>query len=99
MYAEFVTEHRRRVAFKRGHIERHLLYHLNIPFLDLETLGCPKYDVLKGLVEDEETCGWHAIPDKHCAMAECVAFFNWYQNYFHPPMDVDPQTNEHMETD
>ena len=99
LYAEFVTEHRRRVAFKGGHIERDLLYNLNIPFLDLETLGCPKYNDIRGLVTDEETCGWHARPNKHhCAMAECVAFFKWYQNYFHPPMDVDTHADEDMET-
>ena len=99
LYVEFVKEHRRRVAFKGGHVERDLLYKLKIPFLDLETLGCPKYDQLRGLVEDEETCGWHAIPNKHhCAMAECVAFFKWYQHHFHPPMDVDPPEYEDMET-
>ena len=86
LYAEFTTDHRTRVAFKGGHIERDLLSHLHIPFLDLETLGCPKYNVLRQdeeeEEEEEETCGWHAIPNlHHCAMAECVAFFQWYRHY------------------
>ena len=99
LYAECVTEHRRRVAFKGGHVERDMLYELNIPFLDLETLGCPKYDILRGSAEDEETCGWHAIPNKHhCAMAECVAFFKWYNDYLYPPMDVDADDIEYMNT-
>ena len=91
LYAEFVTQDRRRVAFKGGHIERDLLTRLNIPYLDLETLGCPKYDQLRQHRKNgEETCGWHAIPNKHhCAMAECVAFFDWYKNYMRPPMNID----------
>ena len=53
LYAEFATDHRRRVAFKGGPIERDLLTDSNIPFLDLETLGCPKYDHLRSLTADE----------------------------------------------
>ena len=105
LYREFAVDHRRRVAFKGGHVERDLLLHLRIPFLNLETLGCPKYEHLQR--GNEETCGWHAIPNKHhCAMAECKAFFNWYHRYFHPkeePMDVDEypptqNTEEPMDT-
>ena len=104
LYQAFVVDHRRRVAFKGGHVERDLLLHLNIPFLDLETLGCPKYDALRG--SGDETCGWHAIPAKHdCAMAECKAFFVWYQRYFNPeqdePMDMDdyPPTEQLHDTE
>ena len=59
LYAEFTTDHRTRIAFKGGHIERDLLSHLHIPFLDLETLGCPKYNVVRQdeEEEEEETCG------------------------------------------
>ena len=96
LYAEFSTEQRRRIAFKGGHVEKDLLVSLNIPFLDLESLGCPKYDLLRLRNKDDvETCGWHAMPNKHhCAMAECKAFFSWYSDYVHPPtdepMDIDP---------
>ena len=80
LYAEYRTEHRTRVAYKGGTVEKLLLVSMNIPFLNLETLGCPKYDVLRALDnEPPETCGWHAIPNKHhCAMTECRAFFHWY---------------------
>ena len=94
LYVEFSTDQRRRIAFKGGHIEKDLLVSSNIPHLDLEILGCPKYDVLRQRLSDAcETCGWHAIPDKHhCAMAECKAFFAWYRDYVdsrgHTPMDI-----------
>ena len=32
------------VAYKGDHIEKDLLSKLDIPCLDFETLGCPKYD-------------------------------------------------------
>ena len=90
LYDEFVTQDRRRVAFKGGHIERDLLTRLDIPYLDLESLGCPKYDQLRQHRQQEQTCGWHAIPNKHhCAMDECVVFFDWYRDYIRTPMNID----------
>ena len=35
------------VAYKGGHVEKDLLNKLNIPYLDLETWGCPKYEKSK----------------------------------------------------
>ena len=32
------------VAYKGGHVEKDRLNKLNIPCLDLETWGCPKYE-------------------------------------------------------
>ena len=98
LYREFATEHQRRVAFKGGHIERDLLVHLNLPYLDLESLGCPCYDFLRHHAETTETCGWHAIPSQHhCAIAECVTFFEWYRHCMNPPRDSDEE--EWMDTD
>ena len=114
LYAEYRTEHRTRVAYKGGTVEKLLLVSMNIPFLNLETLGCPKYDVLRALDnEPPETCGWHAIPNKHhCAMTECRAYFHWYWDYFktrdhdveiqgEEPMDIDDQVfcDEPMDVD
>ena len=100
LYADSASCDRRCVAFKGGHLERDVLLRLNIPYLDLETLGCPKYDVLrKG---NEPTCGYHADPaSHHCAMAECRVFFNWYKDLFGRVeyMDVDnpPEDTDKME--
>ena len=90
LYDEFATQDRQRVAFKGGRIELDLLNYLGMPYLDLETLGCPKYDQLRQHGKQEQTCGWHAIPNKHhCAMAECIAFFDWYRDYMQTPMNID----------
>ena len=43
------------VAFKGGHVEKDLLNKLNIPCLDLETWGCPKYEQLKQTICDCRT--------------------------------------------
>ena len=80
LYADSACDHRRCVAFKGGHLERDVLLRLNIPYLDLETLGCPKYNLLRR--GDEQTCGHHASPGRHhCAMAECRVFFDWYKKF------------------
>ena len=100
LYADSVYGDRRRVAFKGGHLERDVLLRLNIPYLDLETLGCPKYDLLRQ--GHEPTCRYHASPDRHhCAMAECRVFFDWYLSLFdtHQPMDVDDPPLDATETD
>ena len=96
LYAEFSTEQRRRIAFKGGHVEKDLLVSSNIPYLDLESIGCPKYDILRQrLPNADETCGWHAMPNKHhCAMAECKAFFAWYRERVHSPEDEPMDTSE-----
>ena len=44
LYSQFKTEKSSVVAYKGGHVEKDLLNKLNIPFLDLETWGCPKYE-------------------------------------------------------
>ena len=100
LYAASAWAGRRRVAFKGGHVERDLLLRLNIPYLDLETLGCPKYNLLRR--GDEQTCGHHQLPDRHhCAMAECKVFFDWYRTYLDKGdhMDVScPPTSDETES-
>ena len=44
LYNQYKTFERTVVAYKGDHIEKDLLNKLNIPCLDFETLGCPKYD-------------------------------------------------------
>ena len=71
------------VAYKGGHVEKDLLNKLNIPCLDLETWGCPKYEQLKQtIVEPLPSCGFH-LNDiiHHCPMTECHAFWLWFQTY------------------
>ncbi|KAL9987908.1 hypothetical protein ACROYT_G002289 [Oculina patagonica] len=44
LYEETKTPERTVVAYKGGHVERDLLNKLNIPSVNLELYGCPKYD-------------------------------------------------------
>ena len=86
LYQKYKTNTRTVVGYKGGHMEKDLLQKLNIPSLNLETLGCPKYNVLKTRFPSESllpSCGFHK-DDKlhHCPMTECHAFWKWYQTLF-----------------
>ncbi|GBN91246.1 hypothetical protein AVEN_243958-1 [Araneus ventricosus] len=69
------TDDKNVVAYKGGNVEKDLLQQLNIPYLNLEDYGCPKFDILKNQ-QTYENCGYH-IRDKHCPLAEVTAFRNW----------------------
>ena len=62
------------VAYKGGRLERDLLEELRIPCVNLETLGCPKYEQCTPLSLD---CGCHGQSPHHCSMSECYAFMLW----------------------
>ena len=47
LYSQFKTEKRTVAAYKGGRVEKDLLNKLNIPCLDLQSWGCPKYEQLK----------------------------------------------------
>ena len=83
LYNQYKTFERTVVAYKGGHIEKDLLNKLNIPCLNFETLGCPKYDQLKQtIVEPLASCGFHLNDNiHHCPMTECHAFWLWFQTY------------------
>ena len=73
------------VGYKGGHVEKDLLNKLNIPSLNLETLGCPKYDVLRSddlkYVNLLPSCGFHKDDTRHhCPVTECHAFYLWYKS-------------------
>ena len=75
------------LAYKGGHIERDLLERLNIPSINLETLGCPKACDLFDDMIWLETCGNHTVLNAyaHCAKVEVEAFGQWvvfHASYF-----------------
>ena len=72
------------VGYKGGHVEKDLLEKLNIPSLNLEIMGCPKYDVLKTQFNSLlPSCGFHKDDSiHHCPVQECHAFWKWYQSVF-----------------
>ena len=66
------------------HVEKDVLTQLNIPSLNLETVGCPKYDVLKYQTPSQlllPSCGFRADDSTHhCPVTECSAFWHWYKS-------------------
>ena len=42
-YQDYSTVERAVVGYKGGHMEKDVLTQLNIPSLNLETVGCPRY--------------------------------------------------------
>jgi len=85
IYEEYRQGKKAVVGYKGGHIEKDLLQKLNIPSLNLETLGCPKYDVLRTRFQDLlPSCGFHQDDTlHHCPVTECHAFWKWYQTLMH----------------
>ena len=62
MYKDCINGERTVAEFKGGYVEKDLLMKLNIPCLNLETLGCPKYEKLKHIIAQEKllsSCGFH----------------------------------------
>ena len=72
------TPFARKVAYKGGHVERDLLDDLSIPSVNLETLGCPKYEQCTPLPFD---CGCHDNCT-HCSMSEAFAFMHWFKTNY-----------------
>ena len=85
LYGDYSTLDRTVVGYKGGHVEKDLLNKLNIPSLNLETMGCPKYDVLRNddlkFVNLLPSCGFHKDDTRHhCPVTECHAFYLWYKS-------------------
>ena len=85
LYQDYRTPDRTVVGYKGGHVEKDLLNKLNIPSLNLETLGCPKYDVLRNenlkYTNLLTSCGFHKDDTRHhCPVTECHAFYLWYKS-------------------
>ena len=50
IYKDCSNGERTVAGYKGGHVEKDLLMKVNIPRLNLETLGCPKYDKLRHII-------------------------------------------------
>ena len=82
LHAKFSTPERMIEAYKGGIQEKFLLYKLGLPCLDLEDLGCPRFDQL---IDDPGTRRFdcsrhiHMRPDivPHCSEEECYQFATW----------------------
>ena len=82
LHSKFSVLKRLVVAYKGGIQEKLLLHKLGLPYLDLEDLGCPRFDQLV----DEPGTRWfdcsrhihmrpYIVP--HCSEEECYQFVTW----------------------
>lgn len=81
-YNQVKSEDNNVVGFKGGGCEKELLQKLNIPFLNLETIGCPKYDHLTGNKFKNLSCTYLRLRALHCPVSEVSAFKCWYKKTF-----------------
>lgn len=78
LYKKNYTDKQYLVAFKGGHIENDKLDKLKIPFINLESFGCPKYKELPTPAIYD--CGYHIpIPNVQCPIKKSFAFKTWVQ--------------------
>ena len=71
------TQDLRAASYKGSLIERRWLTSWEIPHIDLEPLGCPKFDHLPRL-STEGSCGHHHDPlHHHCLQVKCYHFVQW----------------------
>lgn len=81
LWKKYKTRECNKVAYKGGTLELHLLTSLNIPSLDLEKEGCPRFKQLcsESPLFPHCSCHTHSVEfDVHCAMSECYSFSKWY---------------------
>ena len=79
-YTENMKSPRSTLGFKGGQWERELLTQLQLPHIDLETLGCPKASTLFDNLGWLESCGKHlpcTEPYKHCPKVEVESYVMW----------------------
>ena len=84
LYQDYSIAERTLVVYKRGNAEKDVLTQLNIPSLNLETVGCHKYCELKYETPLQlllPSCGFHADDSMHhCPVTKCSAFWHWYKS-------------------
>jgi hypothetical protein len=72
------------IAFKGGHVEKDVLTTCEIPFFDLEDIGCPKFKDLHYRNKFDVHCKLHKHIKKnviaHCPQLECLYFKEWLNN-------------------
>lgn len=77
-YNNVKTKENKVVAFKGGHVEKDVLEELEIPYLNLEDLGCPRFDDMDTKDLKRLACPYHKRMKIHCPAVEVTAFRKWY---------------------
>lgn len=87
IYEKYKSGTRCVVAYKGGQIERDLLCDMNIPSINLEDYGCPRFDHLQRLAT-VAGCGNHInAVITHCPKVECYHFMQWLLRFLKKPFD------------
>ena len=87
LYNTHSSSDRRMVGYKGCVVEKEVLSKLGIPSLDLEKVGCPKFDSMNRVIT-VGSCGHHADPLRyHCPRIECYHFMQWLRKTLHLPYD------------
>lgn len=76
-YQAVKTKEKNIVGFKGGHCEWDLLVDLDIPHVNIEEMGCPRYEDLSCERFDRLACPYHRNNGYHCPKAEVAAFKYW----------------------
>lgn len=76
------TRRRDVIAYKGGIIERDILEDLGIPYLNLEDLGCPRWDDMQSRKYEELSCEYHGRRNLHCPISEVASFKKWYVDHY-----------------
>ncbi|KAJ7390783.1 hypothetical protein OS493_022341 [Desmophyllum pertusum] len=76
IYQQSHSPERFLVGYKGGHMEKNLLKELDLPAINLEHCGCPKFEKLDFFTIQD--CGQHKKQALgHCAMVETQSFWQW----------------------
>ena len=84
LWERFKTPKQCVVAYKGGTLEKKLLIQLQVPYVNLEDFGCPKFEYLPDYYfhfryfHFSVHCGCHLNSRFHCSMAECHGFMRWF---------------------
>ena len=89
LYNTHKTSDRVLVGCKGGRVEMEILSKMGIPSVNLEHLGCPKFDTMTRLAT-MGSCGHHAKPlCHHCPQVECYHFMQWLRKTLKLPRDCN----------
>ena len=103
LYDRYRTDSRDLVAYKGGCCEKLKLEELNLPSVNLEVFGCPKFDHLVRVYgcDQSTTCDLHdpGLGGKifHCSLAEVKAFKRWVSERLREEEDLRQARQDELE--
>lgn len=78
-YDAVKTKRKDVLGYKGGHVEKDILEDLDIPSVNIEDMGCPRFDDLRCERFNRLACQYHRNQSLHCPKAEVAAFKEWLE--------------------